>query len=339
MKLVMTLLARDEADIVDAHVAYHLNAGVDFVLATAHRSRDGTAEILRSYEREGCLQVIREESERWDQIAWVTRMARAAAAELRADWVINSDADEFWWPRGGDLKQVLAEVPRAYGIVRAFWRNFVPRPDDGSCFYERMTVRLAGGAPINDPTNQYRPTFKVVHRADPGVIVANGNHRLLQGPVRPVRGWYPIELLHFPLRSFSQYERRYRVISEVLGKDRRGDHTRVERARAAGRLAETYEALVVRGSGLERGLAEGHLAVDERLRDRLRALALPDGRGVRRFRPSAEAPARLDSSRPGLDEEMAYATEAAAANEAEMIRLQRRLDALEERLAQCRVQR
>lgn len=33
MKLVQTLVVRDEADIIDAHLAYHLNAGVDFVIA------------------------------------------------------------------------------------------------------------------------------------------------------------------------------------------------------------------------------------------------------------------------------------------------------------------
>ena len=31
MTLVMTLLARDEIDIVDSWLAFHLNAGVDFV--------------------------------------------------------------------------------------------------------------------------------------------------------------------------------------------------------------------------------------------------------------------------------------------------------------------
>ena len=53
MKLVMTLLVRDEADIVDAQIAFHLAAGVDFVIATDNRSEDGTTRILERYERAG----------------------------------------------------------------------------------------------------------------------------------------------------------------------------------------------------------------------------------------------------------------------------------------------
>jgi hypothetical protein len=55
MKLVQTLVVRDEVDIVDAQIAYHLNAGVDFVIASDHESLDGTTEILESYARAGHL--------------------------------------------------------------------------------------------------------------------------------------------------------------------------------------------------------------------------------------------------------------------------------------------
>ena len=135
-------------------------------------------------------------------------MARLAAEEYGAHWVINTDADEFWWPRGGSLKEVLGAVPQQYGVVQGFWRSFVPRPDDGQPFAERMTARLTQHAPINDPTSFYRPVVKVAHRADPHVTVARGNHALADSSFRTLSTWHPIEVLHFPLRSQLQWMRR-----------------------------------------------------------------------------------------------------------------------------------
>jgi len=40
----MTLAVRDEADVIEANIGYHLDAGVDFVIATDPRSTDGTTE-------------------------------------------------------------------------------------------------------------------------------------------------------------------------------------------------------------------------------------------------------------------------------------------------------
>ena len=196
----MTLRARDEADIVGQWLDFHLNAGADFVVVTDNRSQDGTTEILERYARTGAVHVIHEPREDLREDEWVTRMARLAATEFGADWVINSDADEFWWPRGASLRDVLAAVPDRYGTVSAFWRVFVPRPGGGP-FEERMTVRFSALAPINDPTSLYRPTRKVIHRAHPEIRLTRGNHAIVDNPFEPLRGWFPVELFHFPVRD------------------------------------------------------------------------------------------------------------------------------------------
>src|SRR3954453_12487381 len=104
MKLVMTLLVRDEEDIVADNLDFHLAQGVDEVIVTDNGSEDATLEILRPYEERGVAKDINEPSDDYSQGRWVPRMARMAATELGADWVINNDADEFWWPRNGTLK-------------------------------------------------------------------------------------------------------------------------------------------------------------------------------------------------------------------------------------------
>jgi hypothetical protein len=118
MRIVMTLLVRDEADVIEHNLRYHFTRGVDFVVATDHRSTDGTTEILREFEREGRLRLIRETGTGLHQSEWVTRMARLAATKHGADWVVNCDADEFWWPRSGSFDEILSAVPRRYGTVR-----------------------------------------------------------------------------------------------------------------------------------------------------------------------------------------------------------------------------
>jgi Glycosyl transferase family 2 len=321
MNLVVTVLARDEADVIDAQVAFHLNAGADFVVATDNNSRDGTTEILERYERDGVLHLIREQAEGLRQGEWVTRMARLAVTAYDADWVINTDADEFWWPRSGSLKEVLAAVPEEYGIVEGFWRSFVPRPDDGGLFAERMTTRLSQHAPINDPTSFYRPVIKVAHRADPDVTVGRGNHALADSGLRTLPTWHPLEVLHFPLRSRAQWARKIELQGEAFTKhiERSGTgyHMKGYGALQAGRIDEQYESLVVGNDALERGLGAGTLVIDTRLRDALRAVR------------AGRAPA---FPQPPAADDVAYAVEAAVLDEAYLVRAQRDLDALEQRL-------
>jgi hypothetical protein len=321
MRVVVTVLARDEADVIDDQVAFHLNAGADFVIATDNNSRDGTTAIFERYARDGVLHLIREPAEGLRQGEWVTRMARLAATKYGADWVINADADEFWWPRGGSLKEVLGAVPQQYGIVQGFWRSFVPWPDDGQPFAERMTARLAQHAPINDPSSFYRPVVKVAHRGDPHVTVARGNHALADSAFRTLTTWHPIEVLHFPLRSREQWMRKVELQGDAFTKhiERSGTgyHLKGYDALQRGRIDEQHASLVVDDAALEQGLKDGTLVLDTRLRDALRA--------IRAGKP-------LTLPTPTLADDAAYAVEAAALTEAYAVRAQRHLDEIEQRL-------
>jgi hypothetical protein len=267
----MTLLIRNEADVLGASLDFHLNAGVDLVIATDNCSDDGTTEVLETYAREGVVHLIRDPDRHLSQIEGATRMARLAATELGADWVLNSDGDEFWWPRGGDLKEVLAVVPDRYGSVRGMWRHFVPRPDTHHPFFaERMTVRRA--VPVTHRQHAFGPHFKTAHRADPQVEVGGGNH---DAAVRglPLYGWYPIDVLHFPIRSLEQCERKYVQHFEWRRGQAMDAYMRsAYEAYREGRMREFYESEVVDEDALARGLHEGTLAIDTRLRDALRSL-------------------------------------------------------------------
>jgi hypothetical protein len=309
----MTLVVRDEADVVDSQISYHLNAGVDFVLATDHDSQDGTTEILESYERDGSLRLFRARGEMLDS-DWRTRMARLAATEYGADWVINTDADEFWLPRAGTLKELFRAIPDRIGVFWALTCHFVPRPDDGGAFAERMTARFSAQAPLNDPTSPYRPHAKVAHRGDADIVVWFGSHRVVSKQLVPLPGLHPADVFHFPFRNLEQYERKN--VRRARGDKPLGQYVKGLQARELGTIEDVYRRLVVDDEALARGVASGALVIDTRLRDALRSVA--GGVAVR-------APAAAENS-------MRFARDEAALRDADLVRLVRRLDILRARL-------
>jgi len=334
MKVVMTLLVRNEADVVDAQLAFHLNAGVDFVIATDNRSDDGTTEILERYERSGRLQLIREDGDDMRQAAWVTRMARLAATEHDADWVINSDADEFWWPRGGTLKDVLGVVPARFGVIRGCWRHFLPRPDGHPDFAERMTVRLRTPAFPGDKSTIYHAHQKVAHRADPHVEITSGNHDATGRGLEPLRGWHPLEVLHFSFRSSEQAARKARggwLRNAVV--DHEPHQLRLDRAiRDSGTASSFFEDLAVSDEQLEHGLADGTLAVDTRLRDALRTLRDPEGTyGLDGWHLNFETPDTDDAAAYAAEVSVLASIEATVRAESRVARIEARLHRLRPR--------
>ena len=273
----MTLLVRDEADIVDAQIAFHLNAGVDFVDRDRQSLRgrdDGDPRALRARRTPASDPGAgrRPSPERVGDAHGAPR-----GDEFGADWIFNTDADEFWWPLGGDFRELFAAVPTHFGVVRGAWRNFVPRPDDDRFFAERMTVRLL-------PTWLSRPSAR--HALQVGAPCRSGRaHRAreprgLRAHSRPVTGLasdrdppFPRAL---PRALHAQVRHPVRRTRAQCREGHPGSHGRgisgIPRRPARGLLSPAR-----RGRRRTRaGSSSGELTVDTRLRDVLRSLGFGD---------------------------------------------------------------
>jgi hypothetical protein len=193
-------------------------------------------------------------------------MARLAAVEHDADWVLHSDADEFWFPVAGSLKSVLESIPKSFGSLAVARRDFVPRPGDGP-FHERMFIReRESHNRLGDPLEP-----KVAHRAAPGVEIDHGNHAAVAPGLGPVVPLPVVEILHFPIRSYDQFERK--VVRAGLGYEALGsrppevgrDQLELLEIHRRGELADHYARATLSEAEIESGLAEGRLIEDRRL--------------------------------------------------------------------------
>src|SRR5919108_4409597 len=283
----MTLKVRDEADIIEANLRYPRAQGVDFFVVADTGSTDGTAKILEPYARAGIVRLERIGRGIHDMKRGGEEEITRIAGEMGADWVIHDDADEFWWPLTGDLKEAIAAIPDEYGLVVAPRTEFVPRPGN-SPFAERLTVREARF--LRPPKSAHRAHARVAMRGPHPVEIwvdrsgspyaglvgkpvlrTEAQHleqeqlELLIAPIFPVR------VLHFPFRSFEQYQRRVEIALANGQLDRNAESRQVRDAYESGRLEEVYARLTLDDHALERGIDEGWLLRDTDFRDYLAA--------------------------------------------------------------------
>jgi Glycosyl transferase family 2 len=216
--LVMTLLVRDEADIVRQNIEFHLAQGVDHVIATDNASADETREILSEFERLGVATVLDEPGRDFAQGKWVTSMALMARDEFGADWILNSDVDEFWASPTRNLKSELVSTDA--DILMCARRNmlYAYDADDSAPWPERLIYRVASPIPVpqlddwmTDPLPC--PYFyldlpeKVLLRAAGLEQVGQGNHGATYSAA-PASQPAAITIFHFPVRSAAQFRRK-----------------------------------------------------------------------------------------------------------------------------------
>lgn len=190
MKVALTTLLGSDLQQLDTYLGFHRRVGVDVVVVDDMAVPARADDVIQEFERDGFVKRTAAKSH--------TDLARVAAGELGADWVIPGAVQELWWPRGESMKDVLAVIPPRYGVVQALIRTFVDGsdPSDGTGFASR-TVRTSllgpNGADGAPPERLLRP----VYRAVPGMTV-DDHDWTLSGRRVPLRAWYPIEVFRYP---------------------------------------------------------------------------------------------------------------------------------------------
>lgn len=196
----MTMVTHNEDDILAQNLDFHLKQGVDFFFIISHNSTDGTKDILEEYHNRGVAWIDFKDSPAFLQAKWVTDMARKAATDYGADWIINNDSDELWMPVRGTLKEYFNSLPDDVFGISAPRYDFIFRPYAEGVFYQIMNVR----------ENTHKWT-KFCHRATPDIVVEEGNHFATSEGFRYKKNLStnetPLKILHYPVRSYDRYRK------------------------------------------------------------------------------------------------------------------------------------
>lgn len=213
-KLVMTLLVRNEKDIIRHNIDFHLSKGVDFIIATDNDSTDGTREILAEYEKRGILHVIDEKGKDHDQAGWNNHMTTIARDKYNADIVFHCDADEFWHPRAGNLKYEILKRPEDILIVDVV--NILLSDKSGKeTFPEDAKYAVVDPLVAEDYINDTKDTNFFYFKYPPKVIfklknklffVSQGNHFVTNKDSSVAEGISKdILIYHYPIRNKAQF--------------------------------------------------------------------------------------------------------------------------------------
>jgi hypothetical protein len=110
MRIAAFLGVKDEVELVETAIRHLRRIGVDLIIACDSNSTDGTLEILELHRSDADFWIRTFDDrhvgpEDWPHLA-MTVVAEARAAGI--DWILFQDADEFWLPKTGHLKDCSA---------------------------------------------------------------------------------------------------------------------------------------------------------------------------------------------------------------------------------------
>ena len=275
--LTMTILVKNEADIIEKNIRFHAKKGVDNFVVMDNNSTDGTREILESLKKEFEITIIDEKGV-YNQAKWMTKLTHIARKKYNPKFLIPNDADEFWWCEG-DLKEVIPN--KAVTTVDRFnfllykgldsWDKSEYRVEN-PIFYRKNTQ--LSSEKISIILTKISP--KVIIKPKGLIWIRGGNHKALHlfnfkdyfTHYDKIKRFEKIKVFHFPIRSFEQFKKNIENRRILLQKGAKmGPHyKRWVKLLESGKLEEEfYNNLVFKKEELKVLEKFGIIVKDERI--------------------------------------------------------------------------
>lgn len=221
-KLIMVLLCKDEADILDDWFLFHKAMGADAFIVTDNGSVDGSREILQKYKDKGwILEIIDEPCQTMHQADWCNRMILLAKNKYKADWIISSDADEFWYATSLNLKHDIMENSDCNSLS-VYLKNFIPYQNsknfiNDSYFIGRRLHQFEEEKyNLNSKMYSYEDlTPKVIMKASNYKMIGEGNHKARMYRKRKSH-IADIVVYHYFIRNFKHFNDKVRKGGEAI---------------------------------------------------------------------------------------------------------------------------
>ena len=205
MKIVTITTVKNEADIIESFIRYHLNI-VDEMIILNNGSTDDTSYILDKLLCEGLPLIILNDSDKYfEPMVKYNCLLKKAVNEYDADIICPLDVDEFITCPKGNPRNIIENIPNST-FYKVKWKTYVPSKTDNA------EDRFVPSRITHVRDEKIETFYKVILTKDLfcnyDVRLKTGNHDLkykekFEGDIH-CEECDELRIAHFPLRSVEQ---------------------------------------------------------------------------------------------------------------------------------------